>query len=124
MNAPRFLVNIDVPNLATATRFYCEALGLTAGRRFGPHAQELVGGPTDIYLLKKDAGTPSAPSDATDARDYARHWSPVRLDFVIDDIDAAKAQALAAGATLEADTSAHRWGKLAMFADPWAMASA
>jgi len=111
------LVNIDVDDLEKASAFYCEGLGLRVGRRFEGW-RELVGASSPIYLLPKKAGTRTSPvTDET--RDYARHWTPVHLDFVVDDIEAAKRRALAAGATLERDVSSHAYGKLALLADPF-----
>src|SRR5262249_59964393 len=49
------LINIDVPDLAAATSFYCEALGLSVGRRFGDAGIELIGAGAPIYLLAKQA---------------------------------------------------------------------
>ena len=111
------LVNIDVDDLEKATVFYCEGLGLKVGRRFDGW-RELVGGSSPIYLLPKKQGTPVSPL-TQQRRDYARHWTPVHLDFVVDDIEAAKQRALAAGATLERDVSSHAYGKLALLADPF-----
>jgi catechol 2,3-dioxygenase-like lactoylglutathione lyase family enzyme len=111
------LVNIDVDDLDKATRFYCDGLGLTVGRRFDGWT-ELVGAAAPIYLLPKAAGTPISPA-AKDKRDYGRHWTPVHLDFVVPDIGAALERALAAGATLEQDARAHAYGQLALLADPW-----
>src|SRR5262245_34666110 len=99
MSAPGLLVNIDVDDLEKATRFYCEGLGLRVGRRFDGWT-ELVGSSAPVYLLPKPAGTRASPASA-DTRDYRRHWTPVHLDFVVDDIDAAMARAKAAGATVE-----------------------
>jgi catechol 2,3-dioxygenase-like lactoylglutathione lyase family enzyme len=111
------LVNIDVDDLDKGTRFYCDALGLRVGRRFDGWT-ELVGGAAPIYLLPKAAGTPISPK-ANGKRDYARHWTPVHLDFVVSDIGAALKRALAAGATLERDITDHAYGKLALLADPF-----
>jgi catechol 2,3-dioxygenase-like lactoylglutathione lyase family enzyme len=111
------LVNIDVDDLEKATRFYCDGLGLTVGRRFDGWT-ELIGAAAPIYLLPKAAGTPISPA-AKDKRDYGRHWTPVHLDFVVRDIRAAVERALAAGATLEVNVKAHAYGELAMLADPW-----
>ena len=47
------LVNIDVPDLAAAERFYVEAFGLAPTRRFGDDAVELSGWPAKVYLLEK-----------------------------------------------------------------------
>jgi predicted enzyme related to lactoylglutathione lyase len=112
-----FLVNIDVPDLAAATAFYCAAFGLTPGRRFAG-AVELLGGPAPIYLLEKAAGSAALPGGRA-SRDYARHWTPVHLDFTVPDLAAALGQALAAGASLEAAPREEVWGSIALLADPF-----
>jgi predicted enzyme related to lactoylglutathione lyase len=110
------LVNIDVDDLERGTRFYCEGLGLQVGRRFDGWI-ELLGGAAPIYLLPKAKGT--AAFTRGERRDYARHWTPVHLDFVVSDIQKAIARALAAGARLERDVTTHAYGKLALMADPF-----
>ena len=110
------LVNIDVPDVKRAIAFYGAAFGLTVRRRFGGDGVELAGWPTPVFLLKKDAGTIGAGAQR---RDYARHWTPVHLDVVVDDIDAALARAVAAGAVVEHDVETAVWGKIAMLADPF-----
>ena len=112
------LVNIDVDDLARAERFYCDAFGLTCGRRFGGGAVELLGAEAPIYLLAKADGTPAARHGAIH-RDYSRHWTPVHLDFVVDDIERAVACASAAGAVEEAPIKDAAWGRLALMADPF-----
>ena len=111
------LVNIDVEDLEKATRFYCDGLGLTVGRRFDGWI-ELLGAAAPIYLLPKASGTPISPASA-DQRDYGRHWTPVHLDFVVQDIRAAVKRAVSAGAALERDVTTHAYGLLALLADPW-----
>jgi predicted enzyme related to lactoylglutathione lyase len=111
------LVNIDVDDLERAERFYCEGLGLKIGRRFEGWL-ELVGAAAPIYLLPKASGSAIAPA-SRHTRDYARHWTPVHLDFVVDDIDAAIERAVKAGATLEQAASTHAYGLLALLADPF-----
>ena len=112
------LVNIDVDDLERAVSFYGAALGLTVGRRLGAAVVELVGGATPVYLLQKGRGTQATPV-SSQRRDYSRHWTPVHLDFVVEELDAAVARALAAGATLERPAQAQAWGRIAMFADPF-----
>ena len=112
-----FIVNIDVPDLDAATAFYCDALGLARGRRFAGTV-EMVGGPTPIYLLESKGGS-TAFSGGDAQRNYDRHWTPVHLDFVTSDIDAAVERAVAAGAMLERPARSDRWGKIALLADPF-----
>lgn len=112
------LINIDVPDLAAAERFYCSALGLVVGRRFGSEGVELLGAPCAIYLLQKAAGS-RAVVTSDDTRSYKRHWTPVHLDFVVEDIDKAVEDALSVGARIEGPITLHQWGKLALMADPF-----
>ena len=113
-----FVVNIDVDDVERGTAFYGEALGLRVGRRFGGAVVELVGGPAPIYLLAKAAG--SMPfSGAHSPRDYTRHWTPVHLDFVVDDVEAALGRALSAGARSEGEILELAWGRMVLMADPW-----
>jgi predicted enzyme related to lactoylglutathione lyase len=114
----RLLVNIDVDDLKKAVEFYCEALGLSIGRRFGGDAVELLGAVAPIYLLAKPNGT-VASSTSRHLRSYARHWTPVHLDFVVDVIEVAVDKARGAGARLEGQIRTNNWGKIAMLADPF-----
>jgi predicted enzyme related to lactoylglutathione lyase len=110
------LVNIDVPDLEAGVAFYTAAFGLTVGRRFGGEVVELTGWPAPLYLLAKAAGTVGAGDSR---RDYARHWTPVHLDVVVDDVAAARARAVAAGAVAEGGIRTAVWGRLAPLADPF-----
>lgn len=111
------LVNIDVDDLAAGERFYVAAFGLRAGRRFDG-ALELLGFEAPLYLLEKNAGSRATPA-AGALRDYRRHWTPLHLDIVVDDLDAALARALAAGAVQEQAVATRAWGRLALMADPF-----
>ena len=110
------LLNIDVPDVETGVRFYTSAFGLTIGRRFGTDFVELLGWPAPIYLLAKAAGTVGAGGDK---RHYARHWTPVHPDVVVNDVDAAVARAVDAGAKLEVPAKDTLYGRIAMLADPF-----
>ncbi|MDB5967820.1 MAG: Glyoxalase/bleomycin resistance protein/dioxygenase [Hydrocarboniphaga sp.] len=112
------LVNIDVADLAQATAFYTAAFGLKIGRRFGDGGVELLGTSAPIYLLVKPAGSVANSASAA-TRDYTRHWTPVHLDFVVDDLPPAIERALAAGAVLEDPMRSANWGRIAHFADPF-----
>ena len=112
------LANIDVDDLGRAVEFYCSALGLRIGRSFGNQAIELLGASSAIYLLNKKPGS-AAARNTSQQRDYARHWTPVHLDFVVSDMELAVAQAEAAGASLEGRVASHEWGRIAALADPF-----
>jgi predicted enzyme related to lactoylglutathione lyase len=113
------LVNIDVDDLERGITFYQSAFGLRLGRRlFGGAVAEMVGGSSDIYLLTRPSGTAASPQVAL-ARDYRRHWTPIHLDFEVDDVEAAVQRALAAGAKLEGEIQTFAWGRIAMMSDPF-----
>ena len=112
------LANVDVDDLAKAEAFYCQALGLHVGRRFGNSGVELLGASSPIYLLEKAKGT-VASAATSQLREYSRHWTPVHLDFVVEDIAAAVDCARRVGATLEGEVGIHKWGHIALMADPF-----
>jgi predicted enzyme related to lactoylglutathione lyase len=115
---PGIMINVDVGDLDRAAAFYMVLLDLQIGRRLGEAVLELVGGAVPIYLLLNEAGTVAGPA-TTDRRRYDRHWTPVHLDFVVDDVDKKVTAALAAGATLDDPTETHDWGRIAHLADPF-----
>ena len=111
------LINIDVNDLPDAIRFYEQALGLRLGRLlFEGSVAELLGAAAPVYLLAKADGTACCPGQR---RDYRRHWTPVHLDFVVEDLDAAVHRAIEAGARLEGEVLSQPYGRLAIFADPF-----
>ena len=110
------LINIDVADLAQGVAFYTRAFGLVVTRRLGPEVAELSGLPVRLYLLEKAAGSIGAGSDR---RQYTRHWTPVHLDVVVDDIRVAVKRAFAAGAKVETPIQIHAWGKIAVLSDPF-----
>lgn len=110
------LVCIDVGDLERGIDFYTRALGLALGRRHGVEWVELTGAPVPVMLIANPAGSRACGS-AT--RDYDRHWTPVHLDFVVDDVAAAVERAEAAGATREGDIQVRSWNSIAYMADPF-----
>ena len=115
----RILINIDVPDIAAGEAFYTRAFGLVRGRQLGDDFLELLGWPVEVYLLCKAAGTGIAPGAGLPGRSYARHWTPVHIDVLVADMDAAVARAVAAGARLEAPVRSEPYGRLALLADPF-----
>ena len=102
------LINIDVDDLERGIGFYEAGLGLRLGRRlFDGTVAELHGACAPIYLLAKAAGT-EATTRTDSRRDYARHWTPVHLDFVVEALEPA------IDWPREFD-----WGRQAMLSDPF-----
>ena len=113
---PKVTICIDVPDLKAATQFYCDALGCLLDKEQASHNTLLVGGAT-LHLLLKEAGT-AATKAGSCIRTYERHWTPVHLDFDVEDLDAAVARVQRSGGTfegLERDES----GAAAFCADPF-----
>ena len=112
------LINIDVPDLKSAQKFYGEGLGFKIGRSLGSSVLELLGQGIQLYLIEKREG--SLPFfSASLARNYERHWCPIHLDIVVDDIIAFRERLLKAGAIEESPIAKNIWGKIASFSDPF-----
>lgn len=114
----RIIVNIDVPELAAAIDFYTSALGLELSRTLDDDVAELTGVSSVIYLLANATGS-AASSSSTEVRRYSRHWTPVHIDFVVDDLLQAADRAIKAGATQESECVEWRGSKCITFSDPF-----
>ncbi len=112
------IINIDVPDLAAGIRFYTAALGLEHTRTLDGDTAELRGAAATIYLLQKGPGTTAVKTPAV-SRDYGRHWTPVHFDLVVDDVDAAGARAIAAGARQEVGHLDWRGSRCNSYSDPF-----
>jgi len=115
----QLFVNVDVDDLERAIEFYTAALGLRVGRRlFDGSVAEVLGASSKIYLMAKPAGSQTS-LHAASVRDYRRHWTPVHLDFEVEDVSAAVERAVAAGAKLEGEIQSFIWGQQATLSDPF-----
>ena len=115
----QLVVNVDVDDLERAVEFYAAALGLRHGRRlFEGSVAEMLGATSTIHLLSKPPGSAAVPNEAL-SRTYARHWTPVHLDFQVADVAVAVERAVDAGAKLEGGIQSFRWGRLATMSDPF-----
>jgi predicted enzyme related to lactoylglutathione lyase len=115
---PKISVNIDVDNLEKGVAFYTAAVGLRPVRRFGGFAVELGGAQAPVYLLEKPPSTPSFPGAET-GRSYARHWTPVHIDFMVENLADALGRARGAGARAESEIESYRWGRMVLMCDPF-----
>lgn len=114
----RVIVNIDVPELTPAIDFYSAALGLRLNRAIAEDVAELSGASSVIYLLRNPSGSHPVRTPPLE-RHYSRHWTPVHLDFVVDDIGEAAQRALAAGAIQESECVEWNGSKCITFSDPF-----
>ncbi len=114
----KYSVTIDVPDLDEGIRFYREALGFAeTGRPFERYAV-LRCDRSEIGLMERAAGTRPAKA-CDDLRRYARHWTPVHVDFEVEDFEAALANILAAGAKCEQKFAGGEHPPIAFCADPF-----
>jgi len=110
-------VSIDVSNLKKAENFYVEALGCKKVRDQGRDMIVLSVENTDIYLQGKEAGT--KPLESSDVvRSYDRHWTPIHLDFICDNVDEIVLKILKFGGLHEGGDSGD-WGSIAYCSDPF-----
>jgi catechol 2,3-dioxygenase-like lactoylglutathione lyase family enzyme len=114
----RYSVTIDVPKLDEGLKFYRDALGLPEVARPFPTYVVLKCGDASIGLMEKAAGSKPAPG-SDDVRRYERHWTPVHIDFHVEDFDAFLAKALAAGAICEQKYEIAGRPPIAFCADPF-----
>jgi len=110
-------ISIDVSNLKQAESFYTEALNCKKIRDQGSDMVVLAAENCDIYLQEKEAGTKPLASSET-VRDYKRHWTPVHLDFLTNNIDEVVNKILQLGGLHEGGDSGD-WGSIAYCADPF-----
>ena len=112
------LANIDVPDIQAGISFYRDGLGLRFARFLTEQVAELFLGDVAVYLLEKEEGS-RACSTSSAQRSYERHWTPVHLDFVVDNVEQAIEQAVRFGAKVDKPMASHAWGKIGVLADPF-----
>jgi predicted enzyme related to lactoylglutathione lyase len=93
-------VSIDVPDLSDGLRFDRDAIGLQEIARPIPTYAILKCGTSEIGLIAKEAGSRPAPG-SDDVRRYQRHWTPVHIDFQVENFEEALAGIEAAGGCVE-----------------------
>lgn len=113
----KITVSIDVSDLKKAETFYIEALGCQKIRDQGSDMVVLSVENTHIYLQEKEAGSKPLSSNEV-VRDYQRHWTPVHLDFLCDNVDEIALKIVEYGGLHEGGDSGE-WGSIAYCADPF-----
>ena len=109
---------VEVADLDRGLAFYCTGLGLALKRRLSANWIELEGANLPIFLLGNRPPV-AALGTATQARDFRRHWTPVHLDFIVTDLDAAVARLTALNGTLDRPIRMEDYGRMANMADPF-----
>lgn len=114
----KFSVTIDVPQIDEGLRFYRDALGLVEVARPVATYVLLDCGASQVGLMEKPAGTVPAKGSG-DVRRYERHWTPVHIDFHVDDFEIALAKVLNAGAKCEQKFEGGDRPAIAFCSDPF-----
>lgn len=113
-----YAVTIDVPQLDEGLKFYRDALGLAEISRPFPTYAVLQCGSAKIGLMEKRTGTKPAKG-SNDIRRYERHWTPVHIDFHVEDFQGVLAKALSAGAICEQKFEGGQRPAVAFCSDPF-----
>ena len=114
----KITASIDVPSLEEGLKFFGGAFGFVETSRPHPGYSVLTLGDSTLGLLAKPAGTsPARGSD--DVRKYERHWTPVHLDFRVEDFEATLQKAVNAGAKAEQIHRVSGYPPVAFCSDPF-----
>jgi predicted enzyme related to lactoylglutathione lyase len=106
-------VCIDVDDVDRAVEFYGRGLGLEIQKQEKEWAKAALD--QQVFWIMKIAPGPSGAI----SRDYKRHWTPIHLDFHVDDVDAIVKRALAAGGKLDREIQRNPdGGAMANLSDP------
>ena len=114
----KMTTSIDVPTIEAGLEFFARAFGFVETARPHPDYAVLSQGEATIGLLAKPAGSSPAP-DSDDRRRYERHWTPVHIDFRVEDFEATLTQASAAGAKVEQVHRVAGFAPVAICHDPF-----
>ena len=111
-------VSLDVPSIDEGLKFFGAAFGFVETSRPHPGYAVISAGDCTIGLLAKPAGSSPAPG-SDDVRRYERHWTPVHIDFRVDDFEAVLELALSAGAKSEQVHRVEGFPPVAFCSDPF-----
>ena len=114
----KYSVSIDVPSLDDGLAFYRDALGLAEiARPVAAYAVLQCGEATRGLIARAAGSKPAKGSD--DVRRYERHWTPVHIDFHVEDFEGCLARAVSAGAKIEQKYAIDGRPPIAFCSDPF-----
>ena len=111
-------MSIDVPSMEEGIKFFSAAFGFVEVARPHPGYAMLAIGEATIGLLAKPAGSLPAQG-SSDVRRYERHWTPVHIDFRVEDFEMTLKRALKAGAKSEQVHRVAGYPPVAFCSDPF-----
>ena len=113
----RLALSIDVPDVVAGERFFADGLGFETLRQ-EPSSLVMRAGSIEVWLLPREEGSTAVRHQRL-SRSYRRHWTPIHLDIIVDDLESALARAISAGATQEGEIVTGEEGTIAFCADPF-----
>lgn len=114
----RISISIDVPDVDEAQEFFIAGLGFSKLREEPPTSVVLAAGELEVWLLSRADGSHATPESSI-SRSYKRHWTPIHLDIVVDDLRSALERAIRAGAIQEGNVESDDQGSIAFCSDPF-----
>jgi len=111
-------ISLDVPALAEGIAFYGAVFGFREVARPFNGLALISAGDQSILLTERAEGSRPFP-DAAVGRSYARHWTPVHIDFHVSDVAGHRDRAVKAGARLEAWHEPQGRPPVAFMSDPF-----
>ena len=109
-------VCIDVLDIKKATQFYANALECDI-KNEEKKSSQLTAENITIHLLEKEEKTNPLVNESA-SRHYSRHWTPVHLDFSVNDVEKTLSLIQKFGGTVEGKEEGD-WGIAAFCADPF-----
>lgn len=114
----KITVSVDVPSIEVGLKFFSEAFGFVETSRPHPGYAMISLGDSTIGLLTKPAGSKPAKG-SEDVRKYERHWTPVHIDFRVEDFEGTLKKAIKAGAIAEQEHRVTGYPPVAFCCDPF-----
>jgi predicted enzyme related to lactoylglutathione lyase len=113
-----YSVSIDVPNLDEGMRFYGSVFGFIEAASPVEGYVVLKNGDSTIGLLEKAAGSKPAEG-SNEVRHYERHWTPVHVDFRVEDFEESLEAAVSAGGRCEQKFAGGKHSPITFCSDPF-----
>lgn len=113
-----YSATIDVPDLDRGIAFYGTVFGYSETARPVPVYAILSKQGQSLGLMQKPEGSQPTPGKGT-RRSYDRHWTPVHLDFEVQDFDLALTRITEGGGGIEQRHDVPGRRRIAFCSDPF-----
>ncbi|QLF69929.1 VOC family protein [Peteryoungia desertarenae] len=100
MTTTRINISIDTPSLEAGVSFYERVFGFKEVSRPLPHMAVMDANNVALCIHEKAEGTESSTA-GSHLRNYQRHWTPVHLDFHVNEFEKCIRSIIAENGTVE-----------------------